>query len=166
MPYTNPDGTAKYINDAGIDSGGFLVAVSTGAMTGVYAQDLTLLGKGAKFSNCTVGSGGVLSMGSGTTLSGTTMYAGGSMQLDTTAAAMAQLVDCELSGGRVTVTANNYVVSGGTVHSGAEISGLQSATYSGLTVKSGGKLTNGNNVFYYGVTFESGATIKIGRAHV
>ena len=62
MPYTNPDGTAKYINDAGIDSGGFLVAVSTGAMTNVYAQDLTLLGNGAKFSNCTVSSGGVLSI--------------------------------------------------------------------------------------------------------
>ena len=65
MAYTNPDGTAVYINDAGIDSGGFVVANSTAATGDVYAQDLTLLGSGATFSNCTVSSGGVLSLGSG-----------------------------------------------------------------------------------------------------
>ncbi|MBP5532241.1 MAG: hypothetical protein J6Y54_09480, partial [Lentisphaeria bacterium] len=160
MPYTNPDGTAKYINNFGINSGGFLVAVSTGAMTDVYAQDLTLLGSGAKFSNCTVSSGGVLSMGSGTTLSKTTMYAGGSMA----ALATAKLLDCRISGGKVTVAENNYIVSGGTSYSGAEIVGLQSAQYTGVTVKSGGKLTNGNNTFFTNVTFESGATIAYGGA--
>ena len=29
MAYTNPDGTAVYINDAGVASGGFVVANST-----------------------------------------------------------------------------------------------------------------------------------------
>ena len=85
MPYTNPDGTAVYINDAGIDSGGFIVANSTAETGDVYAQKLTFSGSGGVLSDCTISSGGSIVMGLYTTLSGANqtigIYSGGSLYL-------------------------------------------------------------------------------------
>ena len=70
MPYTNPDGTAAYLID-GVESGGFLIANSTEAITGdVYAKELTLSGAEVVFSDCTISSGGSIVMGTSTTISG------------------------------------------------------------------------------------------------
>ena len=85
MPYTNPDGSPEYLID-GVESGGFLVANSTEAITGdVYAQKLTLSGAGVVFSDCTISSGGTITMGSLAVISGANqtigIYNGGSMML-------------------------------------------------------------------------------------
>ena len=175
MAYTNPDGTAVYINDAGIDSGGFVVAVADDT-TNAYAQDLTLLGSGATFSNCTVSSGGVLSLGSGATLSGGVMYAGGSMQINASSRTAATVRDFEFSGG--TISGYRYfTVDGGTLYSGARLiastlyvgtDGKQSAwgngLLSGLTVKSGAVIRAATGMSFCAVNFESGADIQFGGA--
>ena len=176
MPYTNPDATAVYINDAGIASGGFVIDdLSKTGHEAAYAQNLTLLGNGVTFSNCIVSSGGVLSLGSGATLSGTTMYAGGSMQLNVSGGAAVTLRDFELSGGVLSGYSKFYLYDG-TIHSGAKVVAstyyLSSGkgTYAGygvlsnVTIKSGGTMTGATGMSLQKVTAEAGAYVKFGGA--
>ena len=172
MPYTNPDGTAVYINDAGIASGGFVVANSTAATTDdFYAQDLTLLGSGVTFSECTVSSGGVLSIGSGATLSGATMFAGGSMELNVSGGALVTLKDFELSGGVLSAN-STFSMIGGTIYSGAKVYASNyhpsdnayyaGGTLSNVTIKNKAIVSVGHVVSICRTTVESGATLRLG----
>ena len=172
MPYTNPSGEAVYINYFGIASGGFVVDdLSKTGHEEAYAQDLTLLGSKVTFSNCIVSSGGVLSIGSGATLSGATMYAGGSMELNSLGGARVTLTDFELSGG-VLSGYSGVNIYNGTIYSGAKVlvsSKVGASTYGGgalsnVTIMSGGSLKGGNGMSLRALTVESGAYLSCGAA--
>ena len=120
MPYTNPDQTPEYLI-SGMDSGGFLIANSTEAITGdVYAKELTF-SNGGVLSDCTISSGGTITMGSLAVISGANqtiaIYDGGSMML----LSGATLRNFELqSGGYVSGSYTAKLVNG-TIYSGGRV---------------------------------------------